>query len=371
MYHAKPDGLSGNEDCGQMSAWYVLSSLGLYPIAPGNTMYQIGRPLFSKATINVDNQSNTKIDIICNNQGAANCYVASVKWNGKLIPDFQIDHKTLMLGGKLEFEMTDKKPAKSNYPQMNTLDLPSEVVPAPFIKTEQRIFDQELYLEMGHVVLSPTDNYELKYRLNNGPWNSYTQPIKIKETTTVDLQLLRKNAAGISAESAIVSSQFIRKNPNVSLTLDTKYSNQYAASGENALIDGLFGGNEFRTGDWQGYYGQDIVATVTFKEPEVVHEFGASCIRDQKSWIFFPKEIRYEISYDGITYQAPQVISIPSATNMDKNPYNQKFTVYEQPYVSLKIKSIRYTIVNPGNCPDWHLGAGNPTWLFIDELIFN
>jgi hypothetical protein len=211
----------------------------------------------------------------------------------------------------------------------------------------------------------------LKYRLNNGPWNSYTQPIKIKETTTVDLQLLRKNAAGISAESAIVSSQFIRKNPNISLTLDTKYSNQYAASGENALIDGLFGGNEFRTGDWQGYYGQDIVATVTFKEPEVVHEFGVSCIRDQKSWIFFPKEIRYEISYDGITYQAPQVISIPSATPRDKNPHNQKFSQIVESDKTLKIKSIRYTIVNPGNCPDWHLGAGNPTWLFIDELIFN
>lgn len=371
MYHAKPDGLSGNEDCGQMSAWYVLSSLGLYPIAPGNTMYQIGRPLFSKATINVDNQSNTKIDIICNNQSAANCYVASVKWNGKLIPDFQIDHKTLMLGGKLEFEMTDKKPAKSNYPQMNTVDLPSDLVPAPFVKTEQRIFDQELYLELGHVVLTQTDTYEMKYRLNNGPWNSYTQPIKIKETTTVDLQLLRKNAAGISAESAIVSSQFIRKNPNVHLTIGTKYSNQYAASGENALIDGLFGGNEFRTGDWQGYYGQDIVATVTFKEPVAIHEFGVSCIRDQKAWIFLPKEIRYEISYDGITFQNPQIISIPSATNMDKNPYNQKFTQILETDKSRKIKSIRYTIVNPGNCPDWHLGAGNPTWLFIDELIFN
>ena len=71
-----------------------------------------------------------------------------------------------MLGGKLEFDMTDKKPAKSNYPQMNTVDLPSDLVPAPFVKTEQRIFDQELYLELGHVVLSPTDTYEMKFRLN-------------------------------------------------------------------------------------------------------------------------------------------------------------------------------------------------------------
>jgi hypothetical protein len=294
-----------------------------------------------------------------------------VKWNGKLIPDFQIDHKTLMMGGKLEFEMTDKKPAKSNYPQMNSLDIPSDFVPAPFVKTEQRIFEQELYLELGHVVLTPSDRYELKYRLNNGPWNNYVQPIKIKETTTIDLQLLRVNEAGVSAESAIVSSQFIRKNSNLSLVLDTKYSNQYAASGENALIDGLYGGNEFRTGDWQGFYGKDVVATVTFKEPVVIHEIGASCIRDQKSWIFLPKEIKYEISYDGITFQNPQIISIPSATDTDKNPYNQKFTQILEMDKTRTIKRIRYTIVNPGNCPEWHLGAGNPTWLFIDELIFN
>jgi len=370
MYHAKPDGLSGNEDCGQMSAWYVLSSLGLYPIAPGSTIYQIGRPFFSKATIKVDNQTHAKIEIICNNQSATNCYVASVKWNGKLIPNFQIDHQTLMSGGKLEFDMTDKMPAKSNYPQMNTVEIPADFVPAPFIKSEQRIFDQELYVEMGHVNLTPTDRYVLKYRLNNGPWNTYNQPVQLKETTNIDLQLMRTNEQGISNESAIVSSQFIRKNPNVSLTLNTVYSNQYAASGPNALIDGLFGGNEFRTGDWQGYYGKDVVATVQFKEPVSIHEIGASCIRDQKSWIFLPKEIRYEISYDGTSYQSPQIISVPAATSTDKNPFNQPFTQVIETDKSRKVKSIRYTIVNPGNCPDWHLGAGNPTWLFVDELIF-
>jgi hypothetical protein len=276
-----------------------------------------------------------------------------------------------MMGGKLEFEMTDRKPEKSNYPQMYITEIPADVVPAPFVKTEQRIFDQELYLELGHVVLSSMDSYELKYRLNNGPWNIYAQPIKIKETTNIDLQLLRKNAVGVSAESAIVSSQFIRKNPNISLTLDTKYSNQYAASGENALIDGLFGGNEFRTGDWQGYYGKDILATVTFKDPIVIHEIGASCIRDQKSWIFLPKEIRFEVTYDGVNYQEANVISIPASSATDKNPYNQKFTQTLESDKTLKVKGIRYTIVNPGTCPAWHLGAGNPTWLFIDELIFN
>ena len=113
------------------------------------------------------------------------------------------------------------------------------------------------------------------------------------------------------------------------------------------------------------------MATVTFKEPVAIHEIGASCIRDQKSWIFLPKEIRFEISFDGSTYQNPQIISIPEATPTDKNPFNNSFTKAIESDKTLKIKSIRYTIVNPGNCPSWHLGAGNPSWVFLDELIFD
>ena len=60
LYHNKPDGLSGNEDCGQMSSWYVLSSLGIYQIAPGNPVYEIGRPLFNKASVHLENGKTFK-----------------------------------------------------------------------------------------------------------------------------------------------------------------------------------------------------------------------------------------------------------------------------------------------------------------------
>jgi hypothetical protein len=78
-----------------------------------------------------------------------------------------------------------------------------------------------------------------------------------------------------------------------------------------------------------------------------------------------------EVTYDGINFNAPSIISIPVSSTTDKNPYNQKFTQVLESDKTLKVKGIRYTIVNPGNCPEWHLGKGNPTWLFLDELIFN
>ena len=83
--------------------------------------------------------------------------------------------------------------------------------------------------------------------------------------------------------SAVVTSNFIKKDPNVQLELKSTYSNQYTASGKDALIDGLVGGNEFRTGDYQGYYDQDVVAIIAFNTPKTIHEVGVSFIRDQKA----------------------------------------------------------------------------------------
>ena len=79
------------------------------------------------------------------------------------------------------------------------------------------------------------------------------------------------------------------------MNLQTQYANQYAASGPNSLIDGIKGGNEFRTGDWQGYYAKDLVTEVKFDIPRQLKEIGLSCLQDMKSWIFYPNSIELEI----------------------------------------------------------------------------
>jgi two-component sensor histidine kinase len=86
-----------------MSSWYVLSSLGIYPIAPGNTNYQIGRPLFDQTSITLEN--GKQIVIITQNNSNQNKYVQSVKWNNNQIENFQINHNELIKGGVLVFEM--------------------------------------------------------------------------------------------------------------------------------------------------------------------------------------------------------------------------------------------------------------------------
>ena len=105
-YKAQTDGLSGNDDCGQMSAWYIFSSLGFYPVAPGSTTYYLGSPLVISATINLENGNTFKIKT--KNQSVNNIYVKRVTLNGeKLISPF-ISHSDIMSGGVIMFEMSDK-----------------------------------------------------------------------------------------------------------------------------------------------------------------------------------------------------------------------------------------------------------------------
>ena len=103
MYTDRPDGLCGNEDCGQMSAWYVFSSLGFYPVNPANGIYVFGSPLFDSATIKLKDNKQFQIKAI--NRDKTNIYIQSVKLNGKPYHKSYIRHKDIVDGGVLEFTM--------------------------------------------------------------------------------------------------------------------------------------------------------------------------------------------------------------------------------------------------------------------------
>lgn len=106
LYKDSTDGISGNEDCGQMSAWYILSSLGFYPVFPANGAYVMGSPLFDKAVINLP--EGKKFTITALNNTVSNMYIQSVKLNGKPYDKTYIMHSDIIRGGHLEFVMGDK-----------------------------------------------------------------------------------------------------------------------------------------------------------------------------------------------------------------------------------------------------------------------
>ena len=103
LYHNDPNGLSGNEDVGQMSAWYALSAMGFYSFCPGRPVYEIGRPIFDKVTIHLSNGKDFVIQ--AKNNSVENKYIRSMKLNGEDLAEPRFSHFDLMKGGELIFEM--------------------------------------------------------------------------------------------------------------------------------------------------------------------------------------------------------------------------------------------------------------------------
>ena len=103
QYNTTANGLSGNEDCGQMSAWYVFSSMGLYPMNPASGEYEIGSPIFEKSTLNLPNGKTFVIE--AENVSEKNFYIQSATLNGKAFNKTAISHQELLNGGVLHFVM--------------------------------------------------------------------------------------------------------------------------------------------------------------------------------------------------------------------------------------------------------------------------
>ncbi|NDB35095.1 MAG: beta-N-acetylhexosaminidase, partial [Flavobacteriia bacterium] len=115
--------------------------------------------------------------------------------------------------------------------------------------------------------------------------------------------------------------------------------------------------------------GKDLVAEIQFKRAMTIQKLGVSFLRDVNSWIFDPAEVRIEVSKDGKVYTEAinrkfNPISVDAAEKEGK-----KITNFEQTVNFLDIKYVKVLVKNPGTCPAWHLGAGNPSWLFLDEII--
>lgn len=102
-YRPTPDGLSGNDDCGQMSAWYVFSALGFYPVAPGSDRYELGSPVIDSAVIKLENGKSLKIEAV--NQSPDNVYVSKVTLNGRVLNRSYITHVEILQGGTMKFYM--------------------------------------------------------------------------------------------------------------------------------------------------------------------------------------------------------------------------------------------------------------------------
>lgn len=147
--------------------------------------------------------------------------------------------------------------------------------------------------------------------------------------------------------------------------ITSTYHHNYTAGGQGALTNGTKGSSQFRDGNWQGYWGDDVEVFLDFRQEVTVRELSSGFLQYNNAWIFFPTEVVYEVSQDGEDYKV-----VGTVTNQDtprnKEQKTQEYTVslpspLTARYVRMKAKSL-------GICPDWHDAAGSKAWLFIDEF---
>ena len=358
LYKNDPDGISGNEDCGQMSAWYVFSSLGFYPVTPGSNQYIIGTPLFDKATIHLEN--GKQFTIQTKNGSAKNIYIESAFLNGKPLDRTYITHNEIVNGGILEFQMTDSPSTwgSSEGQEPKTSIDQHLIVPVPFIAKGDVAFKGETEVVLG---MAETDA-DIFYSLDDSDFMLYNKAFTISDNV-----VLKTYASdGYGNKSATIETKFYKIDPNISIALATEYANQYNGGGPNALIDGIKGTQDFRTGTWQGYWDTDLEATVDLGSEKWIESISVNFLQDQRSWIFYPTEVEYLISKDGKSFKTF------AKTSIDPTIPSEASEIKTISY-HLKRENVRYIKIiakKLGQLPEWHLGYEHDgrSWLFVDEI---
>lgn len=361
LYSNKPDGLSGNEDCGQMSAWYVMSAMGIYPVTPSSSYYAIGTPLFEQ--VNIYLESNKMFKIKANKLSKKNIYVQSAMLNGKPYNKSYLLKDDFFGGGELVFEMGPQPnlswgSLQGDRPEQGIED--THFVAVPWLQSDSKTFTTKLDLSMSH----PDGAAVIRYTTNESEPDTasqiYKAPIELFQSTVVTA----KAYVG-GHESKAVSGEYFSIPAGRTIQLLNPFNTQYPGGGNNALIDNQHGTNDFRTGSWQGYYGDDLDVIVDLGKLQPVRNIKMGFLQDQRSWVFMPLWMHVQVSADGVNYkEAGKVFN-----TLPAKAEGAIIRVFAEKMNEPNIRFIRITAKNRGVCPEWHPGSGEKAWIFADEIL--
>jgi predicted alpha-1,2-mannosidase len=361
FYTAAPDGLIGNEDCGQMSSWYVLSAMGLYAVAPGSPQYVIGPPLFARSTMHLENGAAFTLRARGPRDGAV--FVRSATLNGAPIERSFLLHDEILAGGELVLELgREPSPTWGRAPEHRPRSRVAgeNVLTAPWVDSENATFRGTTSVVLRNVdpaaqllYTTDPDRDPIEGSIADGP-------VVLDRTTH-----LRFVAVDGERRSAVMRASFYRIPDDLAVEVSSVPNPQYTAGGPEALIDGRRGPEDWRTGAWQGYQAQDFVATVDLGSVRAIEGVGAGFLQDMRSWIWMPRTVRFDASVDGAEW-------LELGTTTHEVPDDVDAIFREDLGVSVSGVRARYVHVhatNYGTIPGWHPGADGEAFIFVDEIL--
>ncbi|WP_345255640.1 GH92 family glycosyl hydrolase [Flaviaesturariibacter amylovorans] len=372
FYTNAPDGLIGNEDCGQMSAWYIFSALGFYPVCPGNGDYVLGTPLFDTAAIRLD--GNKTFIVRAPRKDTSAYYVNHVQLNGRRSLRSWIPHRFVQEGGDLFFAM-QAHPARFG---VSGADRPRSAItehlirPVPFVYNETNKFRDSTRVQLGgldstgswliRVTYPPTKQGD--YTRGNSPF-PYTAPFTIDTSAFIDIYSMRSVVKDDVPAPYYSSRQAFHRLPDRrSITVQSAVHPMYTGGGPEALVDGITGSANWRSGDWQSYFAKDFEAVVDLQESRDIRFLGVHVLQEVSPWILYPKEVRFWVSDDGVNYREALQVANKIANTVEGAQEQELGSA-----VQLRARYVKVRAVSGGMLPAGHPSAGNPSHLFIDEVM--
>lgn len=318
LYRNDPDGLCGNEDCGQMSAWLVCAMNAQYRVAPGQGTDWISYSPYRAAKL------ENLVSNLHNNE-----------------------HKSARPASKMNAQT---------------------IIPLPIISGPAISFTEQATIAINHAF----DQVKIEVAVRNLQTNEvknfdYTKPFIIDYAAEITAQAFLQLEGGVrysrEAKAIFRTRDALKKIKSIG-----EYDNQYTGGGRDALIDGALGGKDFRTGGWQGYYGKPLDITVDLGKPTLLASVGISAHQDIKTWIWYPQTVQYYgITADGKETFLGEVNCVDEQQVYGPMQKVIKLSLQDKAYYS----SIRVHAETAFQViPSWHLGQGGKSWIFADEIIF-
>ena len=336
FYKNTPDGLIGNEDCGQMSAWYILSSMGIYADSPGATGWSAVTPYFNAVKLHLEDGTERVIRPTTSYQKLA------------------------------ALDTEEEQYADRGVMTVSEIPAYEEIIPVPVIEAEGKSFKGTMNLKIINTENKP---FGIKYRLSaittkeKGAFREYKEPVVLTASSLVEA--FKDDGNGVKSDT--VSAYFFKKPNNYTISIKSRYNPQYHAGGPDGLLDGILGTENWRKGDWQGYQGQDFEAVIDLQKKMPVKSISTRFLQDTRAWIIFPTKVEYYVSDDNVNFTLAE-----SAVNViDAKDYTVRASSI---VVGLRNTSGRYVKIkayNFGTLPEWHQGAGGEAFVFVDEITVN
>ncbi|MBQ1673308.1 MAG: GH92 family glycosyl hydrolase, partial [Bacteroidales bacterium] len=361
LFTDAPDGLCGNEDCGQMSAWYVMSALGFYPVTPGSDQYVFGSPMFRNAVIHLENGRD--FTLRAPRTSSTNRYINHVMRDGLPYRKSYVTYADIAQGTTFIFGM-DAEP---------NLRFGAREDDRPYSAVEKTIVENPVFVVPSPVfnaftkveIESPAKGNRIWYQMvpegsvAGGDFDLYQRPFTVSRNCTIYAY-----CTDADGNRSFTTQTTLRRVENsYKVQIAHPYSRLYSAGGDQAIVDGVRGSTNFRLGGWQGYQNSDFEAVIDLGTEKHLSRLSAGFLQDTRSWIVLPVWVEFYTSRNGKDFVRQRRLE----HDVDPQDYNCQIHEFTLP-VNVNARYVKVVARNFGTLPEWHLGAGGQAHIFVDEV---